>query len=279
MGFSLCGVARARVLSEREEALREWLDMGHDGGMRYMQRVPERRLDPSALVEGARTVVVCAVNYKNGAWNQTASPRIASYAYAPDYHDTIKGMLGEMLVALPTPIHGRAFCDTAPILEKAWAVEAGLGWIGKNSLLVTPDYGSFVLLGVLVLDAECDVYDTPLAEGGGEGRTVGCGSCTRCIDACPNGAIVAPRVIDTRRCISRLTLERGAEKFQGGTDESQKHTRVWLAGCDECQSCCPRNFATPLFTNEKFTPVVAAPAHTEELLGALLVKIKRDRRK
>ncbi len=249
-GFSLCGIARAEVLTEHEGPLHRWLDEGMDGGMEYMRRAPGKRLDPGALVDGARTVVVCAVNYKNAAWNQNETPRIASYAYLRDYHVTIKTMLQSVLVQL-SEARGRAFCDTAPILEKAWAVRAGLGWTGKNSLLVTPDYGSFVLLGLLVLDAECDAYDTPVADR--------CGTCTRCIDACPVRAITEPHVIDARRCIARLTLERqsGAEQ---GTDENQKRTHPWLAGCDECQSCCPYNVDTPLATDPRFAPVIPAPA-------------------
>ncbi len=247
-GFSLCGIARARVLTEREEPLRNWIAADMAAGMDYMVRTPERRIDPAALVEGARTVVVCAVNYKNGAWNQTVSPRIASYAYAPDYHTTIVGMLNNVLGRLPEGVHGRAFCDTAPILEKAWATEAGLGATGKNSLLITPEYGSFVLLGVLVLDARCDDYDAPFADDL-------CGRCTLCVDTCPTRAIVAPRVIDTRRCISRMTLEK-----------NPRHSidlNGWLAGCDACQSCCPHNRNTPLTSDPRFTPVIPAPASAD----------------
>ncbi len=256
-GFSLCGIARAEILSEHEEPLRRWLDGGLYGDMEYMRRAPAKRLDPASLVESARTVVVCAVNYKNTAWNQTEIPRIASYAYARDYHTTIKSMLHNILVQL-AETRGRAFCDTAPILEKAWAVRAGLGWTGKNTLLITPEYGSFVLLGVLVLDAECDAYDSPIADG--------CGTCTRCMDSCPNSAIVAPRIIDARRCIARLTLERRASESYGnqeGVDKNQKQTRPWLAGCDACQSCCPRNQDTPLSTDLRWMPVIPAPAHGE----------------
>lgn len=245
-GFSLCGIARCRVLAERIEPFDRWLDAGMESGMEYMRRYRDRRFDPSALVEGAKTVVACAVNYKNHAWNQTAVPRIASYAYAPDYHTTVKGMLARMLerIAERYPdVGGQRFSDTAPLLEKSWAVEAGLGWIGKNSLLITPRYGSFVVLGELVIDAECDDYDRPYAKDG-------CGTCRRCMDACPNGAIVSPRVIDTGRCIARLTNERMPEEPPLGS------LHGWLAGCDECQSCCPYNRDTPMFTNPRFAPVI-----------------------
>jgi epoxyqueuosine reductase len=267
-GFSLCGIARAEVLSEHGESLRRWLDEGMDGGLEYMRRAPAKRLDPAALVEGARSVVVCAVNYKNAAWNQSETPRIASYAYARDYHTTIKTMLHNVMARFPEA-RGRAFCDTAPILEKAWAVRAGLGWVGKNSLLVTPDYGSFVLLGLLVLDGECDAYDTPRADG--------CGTCTRCIDACPNAAITAPHIIDARRCIARITLEKDSAK--------DVPTHGWSAGCDACQSCCPYNRNTPLSDDPRWAPVIPAPAPgtfwrtlTEEQFDTLLAETPLARR-
>ncbi len=244
-GFSLCGIARAEVLSEHEGPLLRWLAGGLDGGLEYMRREPAKRLDPRMLVDGARTIVACAVNYKNAAWNQTETPRIASYAYARDYHTTIRKMLHNVMAQFPEA-RGRAFCDTAPILEKAWAARAGLGWIGKNTLIVTPEYGSFVLLGLLVLDDECDAYDNPVADG--------CGTCTRCIDACPNQAIAVPRTLDASRCIARSTLERRPG------NENQKHAHGWIAGCDECQSCCPYNRDTPLSDDPRWAPVVPAPA-------------------
>lgn len=263
-GFSLCGIARCRPLAERSGALESWLDGGLHSGMEYMERNREKRLDPGLLVEGARTVVVCAVNYKNTAWNQTAegrSPKIASYSYAPDYHTLIKQMLARMLerIAAEYPgVGGRCFSDTAPVLEKSWASEAGLGWTGRNSLLITPQYGSFVLLGELMLNAECDSYDEPYAKDG-------CGSCTRCMDACPNGAIVSPRVIDTGRCIARLTNERMPE----GVEIPSGMLHGWLSGCDECQSCCPYNQKTPLFSNPSFAPVVNPAATTPQFWRSL----------
>lgn len=258
-GFSLCGVARARTLAEHGPFLDEWLRRGYESGMEYMRRDPQKRLDPSSLVEGAKTVVVCVVNYKNTAWDQTAegrSPRIASYAYGRDYHATIKEMLSEVLArvreAYPAA-KGRCFTDSAPLLEKAWAVEAGLGWTGKNSLLVTPLHGSFVLLGELVLDAECDAYDAPSSGDG-------CGTCTRCIDHCPTGAIRSPGVIDTGRCISRLTNERLPE----GVSVAPDTLHGWIFGCDECQSCCPRNARTPLSADPRFAPVIDPRETTDD---------------
>ncbi len=169
-GFSLCGIARSRPLHERQGDMERWLAAGMHSGLDYLERNFDKRFDPALLAPGTQSVVVCAVNYKNEAWDQRRSasgPRIASYAYAPDYHKTIKKMLRQLLAAIRTQypqVGARAFTDSAPVLEKAWAVEAGLGWIGKNSLLVTPHYGTFVLLGELLLDSEVDTYDSPLED-------------------------------------------------------------------------------------------------------------------
>lgn len=249
-GFDLCGIARSRPLGEQTPRLEWWLGCGFDSGLEYMRRNVAKRTDPAALVAGAQTVVVCAVNYKNRAWDQTANrgPKIASYAYAPDYHDTIRAMLRQVFDAVCAEypeVGGRCFVDTAPILEKAWAEEAGLGWRGRNSLIVTPQFGSFVLLGEIVFDAPCDDCDRPVAENG-------CGSCTLCVDSCPNGAITPDRMIDTSRCISRMTIER----MSADAPVTPDGLHGWIFGCDECQTCCPRNAQTPLYTNPAFTPVV-----------------------
>lgn len=263
-GFSLCGIARARTLTEQKPRLTGWLARGYDSGLDYIGHLADERADPRAIVDGARTVVVCAVNYKNSAWDQTTRgtrPRIASYAYARDYHKSVKKMLRQVLKEIQAAYpdtSGRCVNDTAPILEKAWAVEAGLGWIGKNSLLVTPQHGSFVILGELVLDTACDRYDSPF-----EGER--CGACTRCMDACPNGALTAPRVIDTGRCIARLTIERLPES----RSVSPATLNGWLFGCDECQSYCPYNARTPLFANPAFTPVIDPGLTTAEFWRAL----------
>ncbi len=244
VGFDLCGVAKCRRFDGDESFFREWLACGYGSSLDYLQRNLDKRFDVERLVAGARTVVVCAVSYKNRAsagYPSGFSTKIASYACCNDYHSTIKGMLRRMSESLKETypaLSGRIFVDSAPILEKRYAVEAGLGWIGRQSLLVTPRFGSFVLLGELVLCDDCDGYDEPL-------RSVGCGECRRCIDACPNGAIVE-RHIDTSKCISCATVER----FDGLAD-----LHGWIFGCDECQSCCPYNMSAPMHACPEFDPV------------------------
>lgn len=245
-GFDLCGLTPCGHLARNEAWLRAWLGRGFQSSLSYMQRNVEKRADPRRLVEGALTAVVCAVSYKNRAgegYPPGHRTKVASYACAADYHTTIKGMLSGMLEALKaaTPgLEGRAFVDTAPLFEKQLAVEAGLGWIGRQSLLVTPRHGSYVLLGELLLTEEADVYDAPF-----EGSR--CGRCRNCIESCPTGAIVTPKVIDTGRCIACHTIEREpALKID---------LDGWIFGCDRCQSCCPHNHKAPMHANPAFDPL------------------------
>ena len=245
-GFDLCGVAPCRRLSENETRFRAWLARGHQSSLGYMERNAEKRFDPRLLVEGARTAVVCAVNYKNRVgegYPPEHRTKVASYACAADYHTTVRAMLTQMLDALRAAcpgLGGRAFTDTAPLAEKQLAVEAGLGWIGRQSLLVTPRFGSYVLLGELILTEAADRYDAPFAGSR-------CGTCRRCVDNCPTGAVTADRTIDTRRCISCHTIEREP------AEEIDLHG--WIFGCDCCQSCCPWNRRAPLHANPAFDPV------------------------
>ncbi len=260
-GFDLCGVARVRSLDEQKAWFGEWLTGGYHGDMEYMRRNIDRRFDPAQLIEGARTVICCAVSYNHGLHRQVEAlaaagvPRIASYAFAPDYHTVIKGMLGQLFEALhrdDPAVEGRCFVDTAPLLEKAWAVEAGLGWSGRNSLLITPGFGSFVLLGEIVTTAGADSYDRPYTEDG-------CGACRRCEAGCPSGALHRPHMIDGRRCISRLTVERIAG---GGTDAARLHG--WVFGCDACQTVCPYNRHPQPGRYEGLRPIVDPAELTAE---------------
>ncbi len=246
VGFDLCGVAQCRDLERDRAFLEGWLERGFGGSLDYLKKNIAVRADATSLVEGAKTVIVCALAYKNeisNGYSCNARGKVASYALTTDYHRTIKDMLFELcrrLKALDENFAARCFVDSAPIFEKRYAVEAGLGWIGRQSLLVTPDYGSFVLLGEVVTSAECDSYDTPL-------DSVGCGECRRCIEACPNGAI-RERHIDTTRCISCATIER-----RGEGEQCPLHG--WIFGCDECQSVCPYNRKAPCATSSRVIPI------------------------
>ena len=246
VGFDLCGVAQHRLFEEDKAFLEEWIECGYASSLDYLKRNIECRADANRLVEGARSVIVCAVAYKNSVsdgYPADHSAKIASYACATDYHTTIKQMLFDLckrLKEIDADFSARCFVDSAPIFEKRYAVEAGLGWIGRQSLLITPQFGSFVLLGEIVMTAECNEYDKPL-------EMVGCGGCRRCVDACPNGAI-KERHIDTSRCISCATIECRS-------DECGCDTHGWIFGCDECQTVCPYNRKAPYFSNPRFAPI------------------------
>ena len=245
VGFDLCGVAMCRNLDTNKQAYTEWLARGYDSSLGYMRNHLDKRFDVRQLVDGAKTVVVCAISYKSeisGGYDTDCQTKIASYACSRDYHKTLKKMLTTMLRELQQRypnLQGRAFVDSAPILEKQYAVEAGLGWIGRQSLLITPEYGSYVLLGELVLDDEADYYNGPYSGAG-------CGECRRCIEACPNSAIVAPMTIDTARCISCRTIE--------SENDSNIDLHGWIFGCDECQNICPYNRKAKLHNSPHFNP-------------------------
>ncbi len=231
-GFSVCGIARARILDEHTARFAAGLAASGDEVLGYLASRPERRFDPSTLLPDARTIVVCALAYPRIEYPEDfAGPKTASFAHLDeDYHLKIKAMLRRVLERLQENapgLHGKICCDTSAILEKAWAVEAGLGWQGRNSLLINPLLGSFLLLGEIVLDAEADRYDEPYS-----GK--GCGECRRCELACPVNAL-RDRTLDTGRCIAALTVERSRR------GETVVPIHGWVYGCDECQNCCPHN--------------------------------------
>lgn len=246
-GFDIVGVTPAVHIEEENFHFSKWLSAGCNATLSYLERNQEKRFDASKLVEGARSVVVCGVAYLSKfsrGYPTGCNTKIASYALAKDYHVVIKEMLSEVadeLKAYAPNLRFRLFTDSAPLAEKSYARRAGLGWIGRNSLLVTPDYGSMLLLGEIVMDEAVDEYDTPM-------QSVGCGECRRCVDACPNGAIRDDRTIDARRCISCQTIEPMAGKESIPLDG-------WIFGCDGCQAVCPYNQKAPLSKNTRLDPL------------------------
>jgi epoxyqueuosine reductase len=245
LGFDGCGISRAEKLNEESGFLQQWLDKGYHAGMTYMENHFEKRVDPRLLVEDAKSVISVIMNYFP-AENQSdpEAPVLSKYAYGDDYHDVIRNRLNEVLAYINqdiTPCNGRAFVDSAPVLDRAWAAKAGLGWIGKNSNLISPQKGSFFFIGTLLVDIELE-YDHPIADF--------CGDCNRCIRACPTQAIVSPREVDARRCISYLTIEN-----KGPIDpQFQALFQNRVFGCDICQDVCPWNRKSTPHQQEEFKP-------------------------
>jgi epoxyqueuosine reductase len=236
LGFLSCGIAKANFLEAEAPRLEAWLEKSMHGQMTYMENNFDKRLDPTLLVDGAKSVISLLLNYYP-AQNQIAeSYKISKYAYGQDYHFVIKDKLKDLLRYIQNEIgevNGRVFVDSAPVLDKAWAAKSGLGWIGKNSNLITKQVGSFYFVAELIIDLELE-YDNPTTDH--------CGSCTACIDACPTQAIVAPYVVDGSKCISYFTIELKEQipmAMKGKFGD-------WMFGCDVCQDVCPWNkFSTP----------------------------------
>jgi epoxyqueuosine reductase len=238
LGFMQCGIARAEFLEEEAPRLEKWLKQENHGQMAYMENHFDKRLDPRLLVEGSKSVISLSLNYfPQVQQSDPNAPKISKYAYGMDYHQVIKNKLFELLNFITTEIgevDGRAFVDSAPVLDRAWAKRAGIGWIGKNSNLINKKTGSFFFLAELIIDLEL-AYDQPFA-------TDHCGTCTKCIDACPTDAIVNPYIIDAKKCISYLTIELREEIDAGFKDKMEN----WMFGCDICQDVCPWNrFSAP----------------------------------
>ena len=245
LGFSFCGISKAEFLEEEAPRLEAWLNRGHQGKMSYLENYFDKRLDPALLVPGAKSVISLLYNYyPQKDLTQNDQYKIAKYAYGEDYHEVIKEKLKIFLQEIQTEvgeIHGRAFVDSAPVLERAWAKKSGLGWIGKNSLLLNREKGSFFFLAELIIDLALD-YDEPVKDY--------CGTCTACMDACPTDAISQPYVVDGSKCISYFTIEL---KDEIPTDVKGKFEN-WIFGCDICQDVCPWNrFSTP-HHEKRFSP-------------------------
>jgi len=236
LGFLSCGISKAEFLEEEAPRLEAWLNQNMHGEMGYMANHFDKRLDPTKLVDDSKSVVSLLLNYYPAERQNSESYKISKYAYGTDYHFVIKDKLKSLLNYIQEEIgevHGRAFVDSAPVLDKAWAAKSGLGWMGKHSNLLTKEVGSFYFIAELIIDLELD-YDTPTTDH--------CGTCTACIDACPTQAIVEPYVVDGSKCISYFTIELKNEiptEFQGQFDD-------WMFGCDVCQDVCPWNrFSKP----------------------------------
>ena len=235
IGFHKVGVARAEALPRERENLEEWLERGFQAEMGWMKREPEKRADPRLILENAKSVISVALNYftPHEHENSPAKGKVSRYAWGDDYHDVLKEKLRELsgfIAEFCPEAASKACVDTAPVMDKAWAQRAGLGWIGKHSNLITREYGSWVFLGEILLDVELE-YDAPETQDF-------CGSCTACLDSCPTNAIVEPRVVDSNRCISYQTIELRAEQL---SDEIAGNLNGWLYGCDVCQDVCPWN--------------------------------------
>jgi epoxyqueuosine reductase len=239
-----CGISKAGFLEQEAPRLENWLNKNHHGQMSYMENNFDKRLNPTLLVDGAKSVVSLLLNYYPSELQNQESYKISKYAYGKDYHFVIKEKLKELLFSIQDNIgdvYGRAFVDSAPILDKAWAAKSGLGWIGKNSNLLTQQVGSFYFIAELIIDLELE-YD--------HAATDHCGTCTACIDSCPTEAIVAPYIVDGSKCISYFTIELKDNipaEMKGKFDD-------WAFGCDICQDVCPWNKFSKSHNEPLFDP-------------------------
>lgn len=245
LGFLSCGISKADFLEEEAPRLEKWLSENNNGQMQYMENHFDKRLDPRKLVEGSKSVISLLLNYYPEKVQQhDDAPKISKYAYGVDYHFVIKDKLKELLALMQEEIGevgGRAFVDSAPVLDKAWAAKSGLGWRGKHSNLLSKQVGSFFFIAELIVDLELE-YDQPVTDH--------CGSCTACIDACPTQAITEPYVVDGSKCISYFTIELKEQiptEFSGKFDD-------WIFGCDICQDVCPWNRFSKAHNEPLFNP-------------------------
>lgn len=247
LGFDFCGIATAVYMEEDARKLENWLSKGFHGKMGYMENHFDLRVDPRKLVPGAKSVVTLMMNHYPNSTQPEGIPKIARYAYGQDYHEVIQKKLNALLQQLRSEIgeiNGRGFVDSAPVLERSWAVRSGLGWVGKNGNLIQKQSGSFFFIATLVLDLSLNP-DAPFARDY-------CGSCTRCLDACPTEAILPGKTIDGSKCISYYTIELKEALIP--KDQQQKFGD-WMFGCDICQQVCPWNrFASP-HSHEEFQPL------------------------
>jgi len=271
LGFLSCGISKAQFLEEEAPRLEKWLNNNMHGQMQYMENHFDKRLDPTKLVEGSKSVISLLLNYYPlEIQKDKTAPKISKYAYGTDYHFVIKDKLNQLLEFIQEEIgevYGRAFVDSAPVLDKAWAAKSGLGWMGKHTNLLTQQVGSFYFIAELIVDLELD-YDLPTTDH--------CGSCTACIDACPTQAIVEPYVVDGSKCISYFTIELKENiptEFKGQFDN-------WMFGCDACQDVCPWNRFSKSHREPLFNPhpdlLAMSKKDWEEITEETFKKVFKD---
>jgi len=270
LGFLSCGISKAHFLEEEAPRLENYLNKNRHGQMQYMENHFDKRLDPTKLVEGSKSVISLLFNYYPKETQIPDSYKLSKYAYGTDYHFIIKDKLKALLNFIQDEIgevHGRAFVDSAPVLDKAWAAKSGLGWVGKHTLLLTQQAGSFHFIAELIIDLELE-YD--------RATTNHCGSCTKCIDACPTQAIAEPYVVDGSKCISYFTIELKENipsEFKGKFED-------WMFGCDICQDVCPWNRFSKAHNEPLFNPHPELLSMTkkdwEEITEDVFKKIFKD---
>jgi epoxyqueuosine reductase len=246
-GFDYCGIAKAQLLNEDARRLEQWLSKGMHGSMQYMENHFDLRIDPSKLVHGAKSVITLLLNYFPEKEQSESAPKISKYAFGNDYHEVIRSKLKLFLQNIKEQIgeiHGRGFVDSAPVLERAWAQKAGIGWIGKNGNLINKQSGSFFFIATLVVDLEL-TYDNAFVKDY-------CGTCTKCIDECPTEAILPDKVVDGSKCISYFTIELKDALIP---DAQKGKFDNWMFGCDVCQDVCPWNRFSKSTGEISFTPI------------------------
>lgn len=249
MGFTHCGIAKAAPLDEDAKRLEKWLHAGMHGSMQYLENHFDLRVDPTKLVPGAKSVITLTQNYYTPKKQPANSPKISTYAYGTDYHFVIKEKLNKLVAALRQKagdIVGRGFVDSAPVLERTWAQKTGAGWIGKNGNLISKSDGSFFFIATIIVDLPL-MYDDPFAKDY-------CGSCTKCIDACPTSAILPNKTVDGSKCISYFTIELKDAIIPAGMKGTFDN---WMFGCDTCQDVCPWNRFSKQHQEPGFTPNTA----------------------
>ncbi len=253
LGFDACGISKAEKLDNEARVLDAWLNQNLQGKMAYMANHFDKRTDPRLLVDGAKSVISFSFNYFNSIQQPEGSPKLAMYALGEDYHVVVKEKLEQVLNFITQQVgkvSARCFVDSAPVLERAWAMRSGIGWQGKNTNLLTKRSGSYFFLAEIILDVELE-YDSPVKDY--------CGTCTKCIDACPTGAIYEPYKVDGSKCISYFTIELKDEILP---DEMKGKFENWMFGCDICQEVCPINSQAKKHNEPRFEPSVLLTSMT-----------------